>query len=282
MLNKSAYAELKNEDKAKADIEAVLLEYDIDGKKDKPAWRFLVNPSSLRFSDAAEYDNISPIASSVRHKSYSNATGRTLTIDKILMDCWYQGKNLMPVIEGARALLRAKVDQNQYAPLVLCFSFGTKRFKPCVLMKLDWTESRFLSGNPGRIEMGMVLEEIPAPPTKAELEAKEKKKQDAIADRREKAGKPRIDLTKRQQENAIAAAREYLLKNRDQFSAEVQGFINLKTYDLTVDPESGDVEMKVGTKKVGTVLRSLGEKAIANKNITTIPLKEGGKLPELK
>lgn len=281
MLNKTPYSQLPTEEKAKGAIEAMLVEYDIDGKKDKPLWTFLVNPSNLKFSDAAEYDKTSPIASAVPHRTYSNSTGRTLTITDMLMDTWYTGKSLQPLVEGVRALLKAKTEQNQFSPPVLAFLMGTKRFAPCVITKLDWIESRFLSGAPGRISMSIVLEEIPTPPTKAELERREKVKREAIADRRQQQGRPRLDLTDRQQKAAIEQAKRYLNSNKSQFSAEVQGYINLGKYQLKVNKESGDVEMMVGEKSYGIVLRSLGEKFLANPKITTVPLKANGKLPEL-
>jgi hypothetical protein len=282
MYSQSLIATLPKAQKSNARFEAVLLEFDIDGNKEKPAWKFLINPRELKFSESANYGKVAPIASAVEFLQYQATSGVTLQINDLILDTWCIGRSLRPLVEGARALMKAKPDQNQFSPMVLAFKWGSKRVAPLVLTSLQWDEQRFLSGETARIRMSMTLEEIPRPLTKAELEEREKRKQDAIADRRESDGKPKRPLTDRQAKSASDAARDYLKQNKDSFTADIQSKISRGMYSLKTDRDSGNVEMISGDQSLGIVLRGLGDKAIANPKITTIPLKPAATLPALK
>ena len=282
MYNRAVLNTLPNAQKSNARFEAVLIEYDIEGKTEKAAWTFLIHPQSLKFNDAAKYNEISPLASSVANLQYEHSTGATLSISDLLMDTWCLGKSLRPVIDGVRALLKAKTDQGKFSPMVLAFRWGSFRFSPCVLTDIDWEVTRVLSGEPARVKMSITLKEIPKPLTRAEKDAKEKQKQALVADRRVAEGKPKLPLTQRQAEDASKAAKDYLISNKSNFSADVQAAIASNKYKLSTDRDSGNVSMLVDDKVIGIVLRSLGSSVIANSKITTIPTKENVKLPELK
>lgn len=282
MYNKSVLGTLPSAQKSGTRFEAVLLEFDINGNEEKPAWRFLINPKELQFSQSAQYSKVSTIASSVADRQFTGGTGATLKITDMVMDTFCMGKSLRPLIEGAQALMRARIDKSEFQPPILAFKVGSRRFAPCVLVSLDWVESRNLSGEPARVVMAMTLEEIPRPLTKADQEAKEKLKQDTIADRRESDGKPRRELTFRQITDATNAAKKYLQDNKSAFTGEIQGIISRGLYYTKVDKSTGDVTILSGNTALGVVLRSLGDKLIANDTVSSLPLKPNTKRPVLK
>jgi len=284
MYNKSALNALPSAQRSGTRFEAVLLEFDINGNEEKPAWRFLINPKELQFSQSAQYSKVSTIASSVADRQFTGGTGATLKITDMVMDTFCYGKSLRPLIEGAQALMRARIDKSEFQPPVLAFKVGSRRFAPCVLISLDWVESRSLSGEPARVVMAMTLEEIPRPLTKAEQEVKERLKQDTIADRRESDGKPRRELTFRQITDATLAAKKYLQDNKSVFTGEIQGIISRGLYFTKVDKSTGDVTILSGDSALGVVGRSLGDNPvlIANDTVSTLPLKPNTKRPVLK
>jgi hypothetical protein len=283
LLNPTALATLPDASSSGGRIEAVLLEYDIEGKKEKALWHFLVNPATLKYSDSADYNEVSPLASKVKVKQYSSSSGLKLKISDLLFSVYCLGKSLRPLTEGIDALLKAKTEENQFAPPVLMFRWGSKRFAPCVLIDVEWDESAWLGGEAARVKMSLTLEEIPKPLTTAEIEAKKKTKGKADQEKRSQAGKPPLKLTERQRKEASDKAKEYLKANTQNWTADVQAAIE-KGYKLATDAETGDVTMfDAKGKKLGVVLRSLGDKQqIANDKITTIPLKKDAKIPELK
>jgi hypothetical protein len=264
-------------------VEAALVEFDINGKQEKPIWLFLANPASLKFSESADYGKVAPLASLAPTRHYNGASGAKLVIGDILMSTHCMGKTVLPLIEGARSLLRAKPEENKFAPPVLMFRWGKRRFGPCILTDLSWDESAWLDGDPAKAVMTMTLEEIPRPKTKAELEAKARSRAEDSEKKRKAQGKPPIKLTDRQRQEASDRAKEYLKTNRKSWAPDVQSEIDKGAYKLLTDAETGDVTLisKKG-EKVGVVLRSLGDKEqSAGEKITTIPLAKDAKYPSL-
>lgn len=284
LINPTAYSKLPSASSSGGNVEAVLLEYDIEGKKEKPLWLFLVNPATLDYQDSAEYNEVSPLASKVKVRQYSGSSGARLTISDLLLSTYCLGKSLKPLTEGIQALLKAKPEENKFSPPVLLFRWGTKRFGPCVLTDVKWTESAWLGGEAARIKMSLTLEEVPKPPTKADIEAKKKAKEKADQDKRSSSGKPAQKLTERQRKEASDKAKEFLKANSQNWSADIQSAVEKGNYKLATDADTGDVTMfDVKGKKLGVVLRSLGDKRqLANDKITTIPVKKDAKVPELK
>ena len=283
LINPSALAILPNGTKSPGRIEAVLLEYDVEGKVEKPLWLFLVNPATLDYQASAQYAEASPLASKVKAKQFTASSGEKLTISDLIFETYCLGKSLLPLSDGLKALLEAKTEQGKFAPPILLFRWGKKRFGPCVLTDVRRTETAWLDGDPARMKLTLTLEEIPKPPTKAELEAKKKAREEAAAQRREAEGKPPLKLTGRQQQEAVEAAKAYLKANAAAFSADVQKEIEKGDYQLATDPDTGDVTLSSAKgDKIGVVLRSLGDnKIVANSKVTSVPLASGAKLPEL-
>jgi hypothetical protein len=280
MYNQAVLQSLPKAQKSVARFPAMLLEYDIDGKKDKPLWVFLVNPKSLEFSESAEYSKLQPASSNVPHKSYIGASGLTLRITDVVFDTWCLGKSLRPLIDGLRSLLKCSPQSNEYSPKVLMFRWGSKRFAPCVLTDISWKEEKLLSGEVAKIRLNLTLEEIPRPLTKAELQALEKKKQDLIIAQNDQSGFPKLPLTDRQVTTAKGFAKDLIAQNIDKFKPDIQAKLRKKDYALTVDKKSGNVEILSGGKNLGVILRSLGEKIVVNSKIVTVPVSKP--LPDFK
>ncbi len=280
MRYNSVYSQLPDASKEGASIEAVLLEYDISGNTAKPLWLFLVNPQSLRFSREAKYTEISPLASQRSEVQYSASTGQTLSIPDLILQTWYCGKSLRPLIEGINLLLEADIKNKKYAPPILKFQWGTREFGPCVLTNIQWEESAWLGGEPASVKLGLELKEVPKAISRGEIEQQKTKVMETAKATREKQGKPRLPLTDRQRADASAVAKKYLETNIKQWAADVQAAIRGNKYKLSTDASSGAVAMiGVGGKAVGTVLVWDGFAAKTGQSITTIPLVTGGKAP---
>ncbi|MCC5644797.1 hypothetical protein LC607_17995 [Nostoc sp. CHAB 5824] len=279
-FNQQAYASLPTASKQSASVEAVLLEYDISGNAPKPLWVFLVNPQSLRFSREAKYTEISPLASQRSEIQYVSTNGQTLSIPDLILQTWYCGKSLRPLIEGINLLLEADIKNKKYAPPILKFQMGTREFGPCVLTNVQWEESAWLGGEPASVKLGLELKEVPKVVSRGEIELQLTKGMETAKTTREKQGKPRLPLTDRQRADASAAAKKYLETNIKQWAADVQAAIRGSKFKLSTDASSGAVTMiGVGGKTVGTVVVWDGFAAKSGLGVTTVPLVTGGKAP---
>lgn len=278
--NDKAYNQLPDADKQGNPIEAVLLEYDISGNAAKPLWLFLVNPQSLRFSREAKYTEISPLASQRSEIQYTATTGQTLSIPDLILQTWYCGKSLRPLIEGINLLIEADIKKKKYAPPILKFQWGTREFGPCVLTNIQWEESAWLGGEPASVRLGLELKEAPKAISRGEIEQQKTKALETAKTTREKQGKPRLPLTDRQRSDASTAAKKYLETNIKQWAADVQATIRSNKYKLSTDASSGAVTMiGIGGKAIGKVLVWDGFQANTGQGVTTIPLVTGGKAP---
>ncbi|MCC5636325.1 hypothetical protein LC593_10735 [Nostoc sp. CHAB 5844] len=278
--NDKAYNGLPDASKQSKGIEAVLLEYDISGNNPKPLWLFLVNPQSLRFSREAKYTEISPLASQRSEIQYTATTGQTLSIPDLILQTWYCGKSLRPLIEGIQRLMEADIKNKKYAPPILKFQMGTREFGPCVLTNIQWEESAWLGGEPASVRLGLELKEVPKAISRGEIEQQKTKNLEAAKATREKQGKPRLPLTDRQRADAVAAAKKYLEANIKQWAADVQAAIRGNKYKLSTDANTGTVTMiGTGGKAIGKVLVWDGFAVKTGQGITTIPLVSGGKAP---
>ncbi len=278
-FNSQAYNLLPDAQKGKA--EAVLLEYDISGNSPKPLWLFLVNPQSLKFSKTAEYNEIKPLGSKVSELQYTSSSGRSLSISELILQTWYCGKSLRPLLEGVQKLLEADVKNKKYSPPILKFQMGAREFGPCVLTKLDWDESAWLGGEPASVRLNLELREVPKVVSRGEIEKAKEKATSSAKTTREQQGKPRLPLTDRQRSDGSNAAKKYLQANINSWIADVQAAIRGNKYKLATNKSSGQVVMSdEGGKKLGTVLVWDGTTGKAGAGITTIATMKNVKPPE--
>lgn len=246
--NQSVFRDLPKADiPAKAD-EAWLLLYSPEIDEEQAAWGFLLSPSSLKFSRSAEYGEQSSFAAKVRDRQYSQTSGKTLSIPNIILSTWYYRKSVGPLIDGINTLLEAKEDQ--FAPPILSFVMGRRRFAPCVLTEISWDETAWLGGDPATVNLSMTLAEIPTPGLKRDAVTPESPE----LGEGETSSSPRNELTDRQRKEASDAAKKYLQDNREKFAKAVDDKIRANAYFLETDPETGIVSMLDSAKDlIGTV-----------------------------
>lgn len=280
-FNAQAYNSLPSAQKGKA--EAVLLEYDISGNTPKALWLFLLNPQSLKFSKSAEYNEIKPLGSKVSELQYTNSSGRSLSISELILQTWYCGKSLRPLLEGVQKLMEADVKNKKYSPPILKFQMGTREFGPCVLTKLDWDESAWLSGEPASVRLNLELREVPKVTSRGEIEKAKEKATESAKTTREQQGKPRLPLTDRQRSDGSIAAKKYLESNINSWTADIQAIIRGSKYKLATNKSSGQVVMTdAAGKKIGVVLVWDGTTGKAGQGVTTIATMKNVKVPEHK
>jgi hypothetical protein len=261
------------------------LEYEPEGKEEKLAWGFLINPQSLDFENSANYGEVAPHATTVTSSQYSHTSGQTLTTPGMQFSLWCYKKSVKTLLDGLKKLLEADPLNNRFSPALLRFSWGSYNLGPLVLLKYSYKVTAVSNGEPTDIkDLTLTFKEQPRPLTKAEQEQRAqqrlKQQQETAAAR----GEPSLTLTERQQADAIALAEKYLKDNLNQWSPDTQALIksekDLKK-KLTADTKTGAVTLsdKDG-KKVGVVLTYDGTKATAGSKCT-IPVKQGGKAPEM-
>jgi hypothetical protein len=278
-FNSQAYNLLPDGQKGKA--EAVLLEYDISGNTPKALWLFLLNPQTLKFLKTAEYNEIKPLGSKVSQMQYTSSGGISLSISELILQTWYCGKSLRPLLEGVQKLMEADIKNKKYSPPILKFQMGAREFGPCVLTKLDWDESAWLGGEPASVRLNLELREVPKVVSRGEIEKAKEKATESAKTTREQQGKPRLPLTDRQRSDGSAAAKKYLEININSWAADVQAAIRGSKYKLATDKSSGQVVMNDATgKKLGVVLVWDGATGKAGAGITTIATMKNVKPPE--
>lgn len=225
-------------------VEAYLLEYSTDPNAGKRVWSFLYNPSLLRFSGEAVYSSIGAFASRESDQQFNYSTGLTLEVPNIYLDSYCMKRSLRPLVEGIDELRKASIKQSRFSPPVLSFVFGSKRFAPCVLTKVSWDEAAWLGGEPARAQMNLTFLQIPAP-GKLGL--------NAIAPEL-KTNALETPLTERQQDEAKTKAEEWLKANLNNVDPQLKTRIEEKDYDLTVDPNTGEVKLKTGDENLNGIV----------------------------
>lgn len=222
-------------------------------------WAFLYSPSTLEFSRSAKYSESQTLSAKKQDLQYGYTGGRSLTINEIVLDSWQQGKTIQPLLDGLEKLLECDINKKQYSPPILSFVFGSRRFGPCVLSNISWTETGWLGGQPARATMKITLLEIPEPLSQAKLEQKKQQTQSNQAVSRQSQGMPRTPLTERQAILASDRAKDFLKKNVSRLKPDVQAMAKASSYKLLTDRSSGDIVfINPKGQKIGVVGRFNG------------------------
>lgn len=206
-------------------------------------WGFLYNPSTLEFSRSAKYSESQTLSAKKQDLQYGYTGGKTLTINEIVLDSWQQGKTIQPLLDGIEKLLECDINKKQYSPPILSFVFGSRRFGPCVLTNVKWTETGWLGGAPARATMSLSLLEIPEPMTKEVIAVRTREIAAAVALAKQQQGQPRMELTQRQSSDVINEAKAWLTANVDKFDPKIVPIIKSKNYTLKIDSKLGLVYM---------------------------------------
>lgn len=272
--NATAFNELLDAADSGQAIEAVLLEYEVDGLNEKLAWRFLINPSVMEFENSASYGEIAPHATTVTSSQFSHTTGQTFTTPGMMISLWQCKKSLKTMLDDLKSLLEADPESDRFAPPLLRFSWGSFDIGPLSLLSYSYKITAIRGGEPTDIrDLTLKFKEQPRPLTQAEQEAKAQARLDQVKADNEAQGAPRMPLTEKQRADASDRARAFLTKNVDLFGADVQAEIREGRYSLNIDAKTGIVTMtsKAG-EELGVVSQYNGTTHAIGR-ITTIALK---------
>ncbi len=267
--NQQAFRELPGIAPISRGIEAYLLTYSPDLNEKDILWQFLIAPSRLQFSRSAKYNENTAFADKVSDRQYANTSGSTLTINNLEFHTWIYQKSMRPLVEGVMALMEAKEDT--FAPPILSFVMGNRRFGPCVLTDVNWDEFAWLQGEQAGINMSLTLAQIPDPGLRGDAKITESTNQEL--DETVDGPKPRNPLTDRQRKDASDAAKAYLVENQAKFNSVVAEAIKSSAYFLETDKESGEVKMLDREKKLIGIVGLYNGQEFSDKT-STIPLKE--------
>lgn len=267
--SQEAYAELPDA-QSRDRCYAYLMLYSPDGvqqtESEQIVWRFLANPSKLEFSRSAKYNEAATFAAPKQDQHYHLSTGRTLKINEILFDLWQHGKSIQPTLDGIELLLEAKLGEGNFAPPVLSFVWGQRRFAPCVLTEVSWVETGWHGGEPARAALSITLLEIPKREARGDAsipedERKLLEEEIAAAEREAEEAKKKLEklkqpLTERQQSEGQDAAKKFLEENKDKLNPEVANLIESGEYKLETDQETGAVNL---TNEKGEAIGRVGQ-----------------------
>jgi hypothetical protein len=235
----------------KGRVQAWLMEYKLTGGGDR-LWELWYPPQTLKFSGSANYTEQATLSAREHDWQYGSSTGLKLEIPNLVLDGYCLGRSVQPLVDGLEELRKAKPKEGIFAPPVLLFAFGGRRFGPCVLTDIQWEEVAWLSGEAARLQLSITLQEVPKPPnagTPTEPAA------DTSAAQKEKDGKPRKPLTIRQRQDGSAKALAWLKANPVALPAQLKAVVSASTFRLSTDTDSGDVKISGAD---GTALGTVG------------------------
>jgi hypothetical protein len=276
--NATAWAQLTRAAGSGQQIEAILLEYEPEGKDEKMAWGFLINPATMEFENSAQYGEVAPHAAKVVSSQYSHTSGQTFTTPGMMFSLWCCQKSARSLLDGLKKLMEADPINGKFAPPLLRFSWGSFNLGPLSLIKYSYKVTAVLDGEPADVrDLTLTFKEQPRPLTQAEQEALAQARLQQQMEDQAAQGGPKLPLTERQQDEAKTRATTFLEKNADQFSADVQSLVRSKGYTLEVSDKTGIVTMLDSEgKKLGMVSQFDSANHKVGRNLTSIPLKEGG------
>lgn len=245
--NDAAIATLPNAPKSW--VTAHLLEYKADRKAEtSKLWSFQYNPQRLKYAIAPKWSPSETMSVREPDLQFGGTEPKTLEINDIYLDSYCQGKSLQPLLDGLEELAKADLSRSRFAPLVLSFVWGHKRFAPCVLTALEWEESGWLAGAPARVQLNMKLTRVPPPQQLGQQPIPPEP--DPVEDG------PTKPLTDRQRQDASNNAKKWLQDNQTKLPTAVSTLVKSNAYLLATDKATGDVTMTNGKgEKLGIVGR---------------------------
>ena len=148
-----------------------------------------------------------------------------------------------------------------YAPPLLSFVWGDRRFAPCVITEVSWDESGWHSGRAARAVLNFTLIEVRDPKKRADpLVPAEKQGRTSEDKEKEASAKtpPKLpkELTERQRKEGSNAAKEYLRQNQKSLPPALKGVVDSNSYFLSTDEATGAITMLDSNKReIGVVGR---------------------------
>jgi len=240
-------------------------------------FRFLANPEKLEFSGlGASYASVKPHLAKAPYLQFQNTEAEALDVKDVMLETWCEGKTIKPLIDGLRKLVEANTGEGEFEPPTLSFVWGERRFEPCKLISVDWSENKWLSGNPAGARLSLKLIRIPEPNRTPEDPFDTPLNDDPSEGLENTLPGLRTDvleLTDRQLEDAREGAQQTLLDNLSLYSDEVQEIIRGELFTL-IPSTDGVVRMFAGEAKeeIGVVGQWIGETGeMHTDGVSTLP-----------
>jgi hypothetical protein len=172
MLNRTLLQQQPAARAAQTPVRAYLMEYSANGEG-AIAWSFLYNPEEISTSKDAQYAT-SPTMGALPSTSYSGPDLRTVQLDNLVLDGWFNGRSMGKLAEGLERLTLAKTSGSAGAigepgsaftyqtPPVLSFVMGGRTvIAPCVIVSTNRKETAwFGDGAIAVATVGFTLREV--------------------------------------------------------------------------------------------------------------------------
>lgn len=252
-----------------------LLEY-ASGQQEAEAaklWQFLYNPVQIEYSREARYAEVPTQGVRVPQQQFQHSTGKTLNLSGLVLDAWWMGKSVQPLVDGLDTLIEASIEEQQYSPPVLSFVMGSRTvLAPCVLQRVTVKENGWLAGGQvARASVDLVLLEVPSEDIDRGQDAATVTPDEVAAEE----GRPRLPLTDRQRQDASARAKTWLNENLSTLAPNLRPLVQANSYLLATDAETGDVTMyDTDRQAIGVVGRWDGQETFTVTGVQTVPMAE--------
>ena len=172
MLNTALLESLPNNLQARTPVHAHLLEYSATGEG-AIAWSFLWNPEEISTQKNARYSTANVIGE-LPSVEYSGPELRTVSLSNLILDGWFDGKDVTDLAVGLEALTKAVMTGQANAigeagegfsfasPPVLSFVLGGRVvIAPCVITATSRIETAwFGDGRIGDCTVSFTLQEV--------------------------------------------------------------------------------------------------------------------------
>ena len=152
MRNEALFAQLPNNQHARSPVNAHLLAYSATGES-AIAWSFIFPPEQIETAKNARYSTAN-ITGGLPSLEYGGEELRTVTLSNIILEGFYDGKDVSGVAEGLERLTKAATSGSANAigeagdgfsfasPPVLSFVLGGRVvIAPCVVLTTQRTET---------------------------------------------------------------------------------------------------------------------------------------------
>lgn len=197
-------------------------------------WEFLYNPSRIQYSVSAQYAELAGLGIQTPHQQYQYSSGKLLTLSELLLDGWWRGRVVQPLIDQIASLTEAS--DSGSPPVLSLVMAGRTVIAPCVLTRVTVTESAWASSGASTVAtVSLTLQEIHNDALDTGITLQQTPSLDS--------DRPIFPLTDRQQADAEQEATTWLNANVSSLTPLIQNQLNTQELSFSVDPELGDVSL---------------------------------------
>jgi hypothetical protein len=208
----------------------------------KILYRFLYAPETQKYFKEAKFTEVPTGGTWIQPQVYGYTTGRTQTLNDLLIDTHCEGRSARELIEGLGILMNP--DRESFKPTVVYFIFGSSSFGPAYIKTLDWEEQGWLNGEFALGRISLTLIEIPGATTQTETNTNLAEPQPP----------PMPTYTARLKEEARTQADRWLTQNLNRLKPDIQQRVRTRSFRFLTD-DYGTVSM---TDERGNILGRIG------------------------